>query len=177
MTLTPSLAPAALAALMPCWFQPKSVPGSGVIIAIDVICAAYAAEHSSDATDMTAACLNQLVNIVFFPRTSMLLTLRRIIYGLCAPVHPMEREMKAKRLVLSGLWFLTTAIYAAQHIPTARGNAGLAPFTVAVRNIGEGTLDCQVTTAHWYSVALGAVAPGAGLSTVLWKDIASGEIL
>ena len=85
--------------------------------------------------------------------------------------------MKAKRLVLSGLWFLTTAIYAAQHIPTARGNAGLAPFTVAVRNIGEGTLDCQVTTAHWYSVALGAVAPGAGLSTVLWKDIASGEIL
>ncbi len=85
--------------------------------------------------------------------------------------------MKSKRLVLSGLWFFTTAICASQHIPTPRGNAGLVPFTVAIRNIGEAALDCQVTTAHWYSVALGVVGPGASLRAALWKNIQSGEIV
>ncbi|WP_413737685.1 hypothetical protein ACL2XP_06075 [Sodalis sp. RH21] len=77
---------------------------------------------------------------------------------------------------MSCLLFLTTAIYAEPPAERQRGTQGLVPFAVSVRNTGSRPLDCEATTAHWYSVALGTVAGGADLSTTLWKNAASGEV-
>ncbi|NDL65449.1 hypothetical protein [Acerihabitans arboris] len=38
-------------------------------------------------------------------------------------------------------------------------------------------MDCEATTAHWYSVPLGGIAPGATLSTGLWKNVGGGEVV
>ncbi|WP_413723374.1 hypothetical protein ACL2XG_23455 [Sodalis sp. RH24] len=85
--------------------------------------------------------------------------------------------MTLKGLVLPCLFFFTTAIYAGESTNYQRGTRGLTPFLVVVNNTGHRPLDCEATTAHWYSVPLGAVAPGATLSTGLWKNIASGEVI
>lgn len=85
--------------------------------------------------------------------------------------------MKPKGLVLSCLLIFTTAICAAESTNYQRGSQGLTPFLVVVNNTGHLSLECEATTAHWYSVPLGAVAPGATLATGLWKNVASGEVV
>ncbi|HEY0209124.1 hypothetical protein [Acerihabitans sp.] len=77
---------------------------------------------------------------------------------------------------MSCLFFFTTAICAGESTNYQRGTQGLTPFLVVVNNTGHHPLDCEITTAHWYSVPLGTVAAGATLSTGLWKNIASGEV-
>ena len=84
--------------------------------------------------------------------------------------------MKSKGLVLSCFLFFTTAICAGEATNSQRGAGGLSSFTISVSNSGRTPLDCQVTTAHWYSVELGSVAPGKALSAALWKDLHSGEV-
>ena len=72
-------------------------------------------------------------------------------------------------IISSPLWAQET-----QHIE--RGTQGLDKFIVAVRNQGAQALSCEVATAHWYSVALGDIAPGKILHTALWKNSRSGEV-
>jgi hypothetical protein len=63
--------------------------------------------------------------------------------------------MRTKELVLLCFIFFTTASYAADSAMPQRGTQGLLPFAIKIKNSGVSPLDCQVTTAHWYSVALG----------------------
>jgi len=54
--------------------------------------------------------------------------------------------------------------------------AATQSFEVAVKNTGETTLACDASIAHWYSNALGEVAPGETLRFVLRADAASGTV-
>ncbi|MEQ1943210.1 hypothetical protein ABMA32_12405 [Mesorhizobium sp. VNQ89] len=54
--------------------------------------------------------------------------------------------------------------------------AATQSFEVAVKNTGEMTLACDASIAHWYSNALGEVAPGETLRFVLRADAASGTV-
>ncbi|MBT9432744.1 hypothetical protein JZM24_12525 [Candidatus Sodalis endolongispinus] len=83
--------------------------------------------------------------------------------------------MNARGLLLSGL-LLTHIASAGVTVKYHRGTAGLKAFSVTVNNQGLLTLACQATTAHWYSVELGTLAPDATLSTRLWKNPATGEV-
>ncbi|TCL07109.1 hypothetical protein EZJ58_5413 [Sodalis ligni] len=85
--------------------------------------------------------------------------------------------MKSKGLVLSCFLFFTTAIYAGEPAESQRGAQGLLPFSLTVGNGGTSPLDCQATTAHWYSLDLGRVAAGKKISAPLWKNLASGEVI
>lgn len=84
--------------------------------------------------------------------------------------------MRMKGLLLSAFIFIAAAGHAAQPAMPQRGIQGLLPFAVGIKNSGVSPLDCQVTTAHWYSVALGLVSHGRALTAPLWKDLASGEV-
>jgi|GEM_PF-1542644 hypothetical protein len=85
--------------------------------------------------------------------------------------------MRTKELVLLCFIFFTTASYAADSAMPQRGTQGLLPFAIKIKNSGVSPLDCQVTTAHWYSVALGLVDNGRTLVAPLWKNPASGEVI
>lgn len=54
--------------------------------------------------------------------------------------------------------------------------AATQSFEVAVKNTGETVLACDASIAHWYSNALGEVAPGETLRFVLRADAASGTV-
>lgn len=54
--------------------------------------------------------------------------------------------------------------------------AATQSFEVAVKNTGETMLACDASIAHWYSNALGEVAPGETLRFVLRADAASGTV-
>ena len=84
--------------------------------------------------------------------------------------------MKSKGIVLPCFLFFTTAIYGGEPTESPRGSQGLLPFTLTVSNSGTSPLDCQATTAHWYSVGLGQVDAGKKISAPLWKYVASGEV-
>lgn len=64
----------------------------------------------------------------------------------------------------------------AETMPVQKGTRGLEKFVIQVTNQGNQPLSCVVTTAHWYSVALGDIAPGNSLPTTLWKNTQSGEV-
>ncbi|WP_345995205.1 hypothetical protein [Sodalis praecaptivus] len=85
-------------------------------------------------------------------------------------------SMNARGILLSGLLLLTHTASAGDKVNYHRGNAGLQAFSVTVNNQGHIPLACQATTAHWYSVELGTLAPGATLSTRLWKNPVTGEV-
>lgn len=72
---------------------------------------------------------------------------------------------------------LLAAHAAAGEAAPARGTAGLAPLPFAVRNDGRTAMSCGVATAHWYSVDLGAAAPGRWLRQMFWAVPATGEIV
>ncbi len=84
--------------------------------------------------------------------------------------------MKSKGLVLSCFLFFTTAIYGGEPAEGLRGTQGLLPFSLTIGNSGTLPLDCQATTAHWYSVDLGRVEAGKKISAPLWKNLAGGEV-
>lgn len=84
--------------------------------------------------------------------------------------------MNARGMLLSGLLLLTCTVSAGDTVKYHRGTAGLQAFSVTVNNQGRLPLACQETTAHWYSVEFGILAPGATLSTRLWKNPATGEV-
>lgn len=79
-------------------------------------------------------------------------------------------------------WLLSCAIiisaplWAQETLHVERGTQGLDKFVIAVNNQGKHAISCEVATAHWYSVALGEVAPGKSLHTTLWKNRGSGEV-
>jgi len=54
--------------------------------------------------------------------------------------------------------------------------AGTQAFDVTIRNAGAMPLACDATIAHWYSNALGDVAPGATLRFTLLADPADGAV-
>ncbi|XBS68700.1 hypothetical protein ABK905_19100 [Acerihabitans sp. KWT182] len=85
--------------------------------------------------------------------------------------------MKSKGLILSCFLVFTAAVHAGEQVASPRGSRGLLPFSLTVGNDGTYALDCQATTAHWYSVTLGQVDAGKQLSARLWKDPASGEVI
>ncbi|WP_213989870.1 hypothetical protein [Sodalis sp. dw_96] len=85
--------------------------------------------------------------------------------------------MKSKGLVLSCFLFFTTAIYAGEPAESQRGTQGLLPFSLTIGNSGTSPLECQATTAHWYSVSLGRIGAGKKISAPLWKNPASGEVI
>lgn len=85
--------------------------------------------------------------------------------------------MRSRELVLSCLFFFTTAICAGESINVQRGAQGLTAFPLRIVNGGARALSCQATTAHWYSVSLGVIAPGERLNVRLWKNVAGGEVI
>ncbi len=54
--------------------------------------------------------------------------------------------------------------------------AATQSFEVAVKNTGETVLACDASIAHWYSNALGDIAPGETLRFVLRADAGSGTV-
>jgi len=83
--------------------------------------------------------------------------------------------MRISRLFIFAVIFSSPLL--AQETPhVARGTQGLDKFVIAIDNQGSQPLSCEVATAHWYSVALGDITPGATLHTVWWKNRRSGEV-
>ncbi len=80
-------------------------------------------------------------------------------------------------------YLLSAGLIAVSHVGAEpapivqQGAIGLAPFTVELHNTGTRPLDCQATTAHWYSVAVGQLPVGQRLAIELWKNTASGEVI
>lgn len=54
--------------------------------------------------------------------------------------------------------------------------AGTQAFDVTIRNSGDTALACDATIAHWYSNALGDIAPGATLRFTLFSDPDDGTV-
>ncbi len=65
---------------------------------------------------------------------------------------------------------------AAENNHFGRGTEGLSIIPVTLTNSGNTPLLCSVSTAHWYSVALGDIQQGKTLHFSLWKNIRSGEV-
>ncbi|MBS9477305.1 hypothetical protein [Ancylobacter radicis] len=57
-----------------------------------------------------------------------------------------------------------------------RGVEGLEAVPFRVRNATDRPLACAAAIAHWYSAAIGTVAPGGRLDAQLWSKAASGEV-
>ncbi|TCW00472.1 hypothetical protein [Biostraticola tofi] len=85
--------------------------------------------------------------------------------------------MKLMPCLLSACLLVVSHAGAEQAPVVRQGTAGLTPFTLSIYNAGSKPLDCQATTAHWYSVALGQLALGQQLNIALWKNTASGEVI
>ncbi|MFS2222349.1 hypothetical protein [Pantoea sp. B65] len=83
--------------------------------------------------------------------------------------------MRISWLFISAVIF-SSPLMAQETLHVERGTQGLDKFVIAVNNQGAQALSCEVTTAHWYSVALGDIAPGKTLDTALWKNSRSGEV-
>lgn len=69
--------------------------------------------------------------------------------------------------------FLVAALAGLVAVPAA---AATQSFEVAVKNTGETVLACDASIAHWYSNALGDIAPGETLRFVLRADAGSGTV-
>ncbi|MEW9807142.1 hypothetical protein ABUE31_14205 [Mesorhizobium sp. ZMM04-5] len=54
--------------------------------------------------------------------------------------------------------------------------AGTQSFDVTIRNTGETVLACDASIAHWFSNALGDVAPGQTLRFTLLADASDGTV-
>lgn len=83
--------------------------------------------------------------------------------------------MSIRGLLISAVIF-SSSLMAQETLHIERGSAGLDKFVISVNNQGAEPLSCEVATAHWYSVALGEIAPGQTLRTALWKNSRSGEV-
>ncbi|MBP2170024.1 hypothetical protein J2125_003216 [Erwinia toletana] len=71
---------------------------------------------------------------------------------------------------------ILSPLHAEETLHIERGTQGLDKFIIAVNNQGQQPLSCEVSTAHWYSVALGDILPGRTLQAALWKNTRSGEV-
>jgi hypothetical protein len=78
--------------------------------------------------------------------------------------------------LLSCAVIISAPLWAQETLHIERGTQGLDKFDIAVNNQGNQALSCEIATAHWYSVALGQIAPGNTLHTALWKNSNSGEV-
>ncbi len=68
---------------------------------------------------------------------------------------------------------LVAALAGLVAVPAA---AATQPFDVTIRNAGETVLACDASIAHWYSNALGEIAPGETLRFSLRADAANGTV-
>lgn len=81
--------------------------------------------------------------------------------------------MKRLALVLA---LSASAAGAQEPMAVERGREGLAPVPFRVKNLSEEPLACQAAIAHWYSLEVGRVAPGASLFAELWSDPRTGAV-
>ena len=57
-----------------------------------------------------------------------------------------------------------------------RGTSGLVELTLTVRDEAAAPLRCTLSLAHWYTLDVGEVAPGAELAIPLWRDPRDGTV-
>jgi len=68
---------------------------------------------------------------------------------------------------------LVAALAGLVAVPAA---AATQSFDVTIQNIGDTVLACDASIAHWYSNALGDIAPGASLRFSLLADAGDGTV-
>ncbi len=57
-----------------------------------------------------------------------------------------------------------------------RGTEGVTEVTLSVENNAASVVRCSASLAHWYSMDLGDVGPGATLKVSLWHNPATGSL-
>ena len=68
---------------------------------------------------------------------------------------------------------LVAALVGLVAVPAA---AATQSFDVTIKNTGDTVLACDASIAHWYSNALGDIAPGETLAFTLRADAANGTV-
>lgn len=80
------------------------------------------------------------------------------------------------RYLISCFFLSTLAAHAVElhHVKVRTGTEGLSKVLLAVANSDGEAIACSADIAHWYSVELSTVAPGARVPVELWFDPESG---
>ncbi len=60
------------------------------------------------------------------------------------------------------------------HVEVRRGTDGLSPVSLALNNDAGEAIACSADIAHWYSVELATVDPGAEIRIELWFEPETG---
>ena len=68
------------------------------------------------------------------------------------------------------------AAIAAEPVIDPPGTNGLNPIPFSALNSESEPIDCQIATAHFYSVDLGTAAPGGEVKADLWASAATGAV-
>ena len=194
-TSTPVVSAAALAASMPCWFQPKSVPCSGVRMAMD--CRPRRRSPPGRQKPISATALTLIKTDLFDIMLSLGFTIASVLLRINSAPRafetlplvrksssrsaPLVMHMRTPRMLLPWQFAAVRrrspcrARSAARATGRARHRRPRRRFPSTRRNEGPVPIACGASLAHWYSLDLGEAGPGETVAATLWFDPSNGE--